>query len=456
MARYADLSNEEQQTVRQIGELLLAFGSHFTRGTFTNAYVWVEQQGSKWSRISAALVGNPLKIGLAFGYMPPTDEDREHGAPGRFLDHVARRVFGPDEDIFRYERSVHLAEFLQRLADALPGEAWLTVIPEPGYPWPADWYWDAKKARVVAPPPPAWLIEVEDRMNPGKKIPGVDPCLFFPAEPTPARANDPVMGDLGGMPLMAAHSIALDWSGADNPYERARSIRDCGGFLFPSLSVGPVPAANFGYGCFVARLGLVLDSLKPYRPRGGERSVWVFPTDVWTGTVRNFVNTMAHELFDELHGHDDYTYGYGFAVLGTPRVEFGGPAGGAVALDRVSQLKTALRRRMKPWLRVKTLEEFEALEEAVSGTDAKYAYCEAKARSVIALSEFPYFVVPSDMHGPAENWAAEAGYKGEIVAVDWKSRHSTVDLDAQWNQWQWGLRVAQVVRELRPVVRIET
>jgi hypothetical protein len=459
----------EQQLVRDVGASLLEFGSHFGRGTFTNAYVWSERYG-----LHAALVGNPLKVARLFGHMPSLDEDHEYGMRGSWLDRLARRVFGQDADIFAYDNNIHFSEFLQRLANLLPGSVTLTFIPEPGYPWPVRSYWDAKKKRAVTPERPGWLIEVADRDaspgSPSRPLHGVNPCLVFPAKPVVATKHEPVMGMLGGSPVMVAHSMSFTPN--DPMTERASSIRACGGLLFPSLSVGPIPAANFGYGCLVARLGLVIDSLKPYRSRGDDPSVWVYGTDVWSGTVKSFMESMARDLFDELHGHDDYVYGHGFAILGTPRVSFGGPSEGNEALDKTSQLKRAIQRRLKPWAKVRTPEAFARLNQELGGTDEKYVYCEAKGRETIALTQFPYLVVPDasdrgtwgagarhrSVVEMAKEWAVAAGYTGTIVPVEWHEipDSSGTFYDREWDQWLWAHRVAEVVRELRSVVEITT
>jgi len=439
----------EDAQLQLVGDALLRFAAEFPGRVFTNAYTWVWGAG-RYVSIHGALVGSARKVAAYFGHMATMNEEHEFGMSGQVLDHIARRVFGADADIFRYERRVHLAEFLQRLANLMPEEATLTFIPDGGYPWPVDRYWNARLERFVRPKEPAGLIHVPSRENPTKTELGLDPCTVFEADrDTPVSPYDPVMGSLGGDPLMAAHSMDLH----EGPtMANAPKIRQCGGLLFPSLSVGPVPASNFGHACLVARLSLVLDGLKPYRKRGTEEQVWIYPTDVWTGTVTQFMTSMASDLFDELHGHADYVYGHGLTVLGIPAVEYGGPSGGAEAFDSTSQLKRTLKKRMVRWMRVCNEREFEELAHELGGTGAYYAYCEAKGRTVVSLSEFPYLIVPDWMRDKAEHWAQAAGFEGQIVAPQWPY---TLDRGGgSWDMWQWALKVSETVAGLRPVVEV--
>jgi hypothetical protein len=341
-------------------------------------------------------------------------------------------------------------------------------IPEPGYPWPTERYWSAKQQRWVPSKEPGWLIEVESRDEPGVMVPGVNPCLVFPADETKTTPGGPVCGDLAGRQLMVAHSMSLvEPSRPDAPWNHKvldhaiASIKSCGGLLFPSLSVGPIPATNFGPIVLVAHLELVLDSLLPYRRNKRRRPCWVYGTDAWTKTTGGLMRDTAMELFDELHG-DDQWHGRYIATLGVPADSHGGAFSDHQwhePLTSTKQLASSLKKRMRGWSPEMEIEEFSARNEN-STSETKYAYTEAKAREVVRLDEFPFLIAPSHLKSVVAQFVKGVGYKGKAVYLreePWMKDAMVIhDETRAYALYMWGWQVAEAVRELRPVVSIET
>lgn len=454
--------------------------SVFTRGTMTDVVFWVNEQGN--ARI--AFVGNPLKVAQVFGMLDPSSEGgdpnikyrigqsarRDMGIP--LSDSDLRHDWGPGQD--------SLFEVLSRLSgqlvyqwaeahDAPIGDEGVRVgfIPEPGYPWPAsgDRYWSAKRKQWMRSERPGWLIEVEDRDRPGNTVYGVNPCLVFPPDETETSPGGPVCGELPGfsLPVMLTHAMSLPVEGGGYKHvdEAIAGIKNCGGLLFPSLAVGPIPATNFGSVVLVAHLELLLASLAPYRRRG-RRPCWVYGTDAWTTTTGQLMTSTAVSLFDELHGDDEWLYNQ-IATLGvapeTTNPTLGDPTlgvGGHVwvePLKNTRQLATSLKKRMRGWTPDLTAEEFEA-KNMGDTVDTKYAYGEAKAREVVRLDEFPFLIAPSDAKDVVKRFVKGVGYKGKVIFDSAFSAEEMV-LDHHV-AYLWAWRVAEIVRDLRPVVEIET
>lgn len=439
---------------------------------------WERVKTGDYSRLDLALVGNALKVGMYFGM---AGDDRESHVPGRFLDAVAKRAFGRNVDAFAYERdSVVFSEMLDRLSGQVIGqwreypftEVSVTFIPEPGYPWPVDEhdepdfrYYSAARGKWIEPKKPGWLIEIRD--DDGETARGVNPCLVFPAEATKVDPAGPVCGHIGGrgddIRVMVTHSMQLyDASYGENFHKSinvaTESINACGGFLMPSLAVGPIPATNFGPLVLVAPLALALHGLKPYRGKKSETPSWVYPSDAWTRGTSWLMTAVARRLFRELHGHEDYMYGQQLEILGPPMIETGGPKDeGNVALETTKALRTALKRRMRPWRDDVSRAEFEKLNEHLD-PDAKYAYCEAKAREVVLVDTFPYFIVPDSYLKEAEYFVKKVGYRGEIVVlhdvVGLRKTGATANHDFALYRWAWV--VAETINKLRPVAEIAT
>jgi hypothetical protein len=482
-------TEEQVGFVRDWTAALLAFGkAAFTRGTITDAVAWTDPRQfthptNGYMSINVALVGDAVKVASAFGYFSAHGgEDLDLGIPSPMLARAAREFLRADglAQEFSSERGtkVSLADMLSRLGGQAPWEfcesrgvelpfteASMRLIIEPGYPWPENdqpgiAYWSAKEKKIVHPERPAWLIKVEER-DEGKEVLGVNPCRVFP--PEPSSSEWPLWGVAGKQDIIVAHSMTL-LPTPDAPafpflgkkaYKETgaaiENVRDCGGLLFPSLSIGSIPASNFGPISLIGHLGLVLDGLKPYKARGRDATSWVYAHDAWTVSIGDLMREVSVRLFDELHGHEDYTYGYEIWSLGPPaELVSGGPSGGSTPINTVSALITAAKRRGASFKRGMTLEQFNATNEAVAGTVDKYAYCEAKGRRVVSLDEFPFMIGPDTLKEPMQAFAKGTGYKGKLIFL-----RDTLDVGAgradegyDYRLFQWSWIVADAVKKL--------
>lgn len=465
----------QQHRVERVTAGLLKFAGSFGRGPFTDVYAWIDE-ARNWSRLNIALVGNPLGVSAAFGMLAEGGESRVSAS---MIDRALRSALDVEESGFEHVRGpVSLPDLLDRIGaqtvyamdDGIEPftEADLTFIAEPGFPWGDDdkpiRYWSAKHRAWITPKRPAWLIDVEDRDERGKTQLGVNPCVIFAPDKkyTPPDANAPVFGRVfsgraNGVTMMVAHSMDLERR-ADLDATIA-GIRSCGGMLFPSLSVGPIPASNFGPICLVGTLDLVLRNLKPYRTRGS-RDAWVYDTDSWTVNTRDSMGWVARRLFEELHGHEDWAYGNHMWILGPPGEFHGGPRGEQTPVETVSALANSLKRRMKPWHEGMTMEEMIATDARLGGTDEKYAYCEAKSRDVVPMSEFPYLIAPHEMKPVVDRFVKGVGYEGEVILAKgeaaWRMLSSTHAPQRDYALFRWAWRVAEIVHGLRDVAVVKT
>lgn len=452
----------QEQTFVALADDMWRFAQDAFRRVFTDVVYWQPEPGVH--RI--AFVGDPLKTAQTFGMLTDDSPGSNPYLP-TLVYRALRQVGIPVDEQQWHLEPVHLFDFLSRFGDQVFWQwarargvdigdgARATFIPEPGYPWPAvgERFYSAKAHAWKQSPEPPWLIDVENT-DPDdaddETVFGVNPCLFFPPNETKTSPGGPVCGELDGRPIIVTHcsKFAERGYGYKSIDESAKSIRDCGGFLFPSLAVGPIPATDFGPVIFVAHLELVTGSLSPYRKRS-KRPCWVYGTDAWTGTTGYFAGRMAVELFDELHGHDDWLYGQ-MAVLGMPaNVQGGGDFHEPITSTR--KLAASLRTRMRGWYPDLTLEQF-------SERDG-YAYTEAKGREVVRLDEFPFIVAPSFLGKQVKRFAKDVEYAGELLLVrvpGWMEE-AILSEDGQmadWGLYRWGWMAAEVIRGLRPTTKV--
>ena len=475
MIEWSTWSPEQAAFVEKLSKRMFAWGqASLTRGTVTDVVAWSYYEPSKTYRyhpISFALIGNGLKFAMQLGLLREDDDDA--GLRGPNLDYSLGRALGRKVEHLRYDPHVSAHSLFdampsaigQALDDELPfdEQSW-TFIPEPGYPWPRDpklstdgfAYWSSKAGKMVHPARPAWLIELPARIDRDERERyGVNPCLVFPSDDSRTDPAGPVMGNLGGIDVMVGHAMHLRANGAARTLDAAiEGVRSCGGLLFPSLSIGPVPATNFGPVVLVANLELVLAGLRPYKKRG-RNPVWVYNTDAWTITTGSLMTDIAGLIFDELHGHEDYLRSEMW-TLGPPATAFGGPSGYSDAIKTTKQLSSAVKRRAKTWNRRLTEAQFATASEKYAGTDHSYSYCEAKAREVVPLASFPYLIAPDTLGAEVKAFAKGVGYKGKIVYLpDQYDVASRADLHRDFGMWQWSGQVADAVRKLRPVVDVD-
>ena len=447
-------SPEENALLKKFADLLLAIGKDlFTRGTVKDAVAWEGRHG-----LRVAWVMNPKRM-----YAAGIGHDAHMPFYGRWAAAVFER-HGLRAGIFEYEHKLLMNDFLERAANTLydvdEDGARITIIPEPGYPWPApDGYWSAKKNRLIRSDRPEWILP-ENVVDAARHIdsPGVDLCKLIPEVrdgvvgaqvATYGRSADDffivthAMGTIEGMTRYGELEGVAGWA------QNARHVVDCGGLLFPSMSVGKIPATNFGVGVLIADVGVVLNSLKPYLKRGMSAPSLVYSSDAWTGRTGSFMTDSAISAFEQLHGHSDYMYYVDQNIwpLGAPRAwAVTGPGELADEIYKTSALKRELRERFSIWTRGLEPEEILEMTERVSNTKSRYGYLEAKVNGVMQVSDFPIAAVPPQQEEGFRRFLEMTGFNGELLIVDLPDEVFEV-MQSSWNP-------ADMSHELKNAVRV--
>lgn len=332
-----------------------------------------------------------------------------------------------------------------------------TVIPEPGQPF-ADQptrYYSAKRKKFLISKMPAGVVPVSFRDRSSDQMvvrPGINFCLIAPPVPASQHGTNPVMEFRDGSTSIVAHSLAVNDRDMPASLATAQLVGQCGGMLFPSLSVGPIPATNFGPVVLIADPRIVLDGLKPYRKRSGEWPAVVYSTDTWTLRTRDFIGETSSILYDQMVGRWEITYytALHLWILGPPIEQEGGPAGGR-RIDSVTAMASAIKRRMKPWMKVSNKQQFVDLNKRFAAQESYYSYLEAKVNAIMPMDRFVVAVVPDWLAGSAGQWLATAGYRGPVVPLavpgsqDAYNEASRLDSDERsFRQFQWALQVGSV------------
>jgi hypothetical protein len=329
-----------------------------------------------------------------------------------------------------------------------------TVMPDVGAPWspkndPTPWY-SAKKKRLFVTKRPEWLIEVElekgshlaEQYHQTKML-GANVCLIAPKI---GKCGTEIVGripqrrhSVGGFSehwegcqcpkcsnvfdFLVTHSFELGHRRHTQDAEAAaRTIRECGGLVYPSLAVSPAPATQFGSTVLVVAVRTILVGLKPYRGRGAWPVV-VYGTDTWTTTTGEVMTLGSIQLYEELTGNRDFgIYSHPHLwTLGAP-ISSGGPFSDDDKMGRVisgtKQLAATLRKRAKLWPRGMTEEEMQVAKEQRSATAEYYPISEAKINGVLPLTCCPLALAPKDRAAASQTFLHAAGFKGTMIALE--------------------------------------
>lgn len=465
-------ATEERETLERAAGFIFKVGKQlFARGTVKDAVAWEDPYGMR-----VAWIMDPKRMRNA-------GVDHEGRVP--FTGRQAARVFeyeGVRAETLKYEREMVMSDFLERASNELyalsGGEEpiRITIIPVPGYPWPApSGYYSAKKQRWLDSPRPDWLLpeNVVDEMR-HINSPGIDLCGMF-REPLDyvrgeeivryGRGDDDVflvthtMGTIEGVTRFGSIEGVAGWE------QNAQKVMECGGLIFPSLAIGPVPATNFGVGVLVADAGIVLNSLSPYRRRGAAPPAAIYNSDAWSGRTGDFFVDTAVAAFEQLHGHSDYMYYTDLNVwpLGAPRAwVVTGPGAETEEIYKIATLKRELKERFRLWRRDLSPEQIEELMERVALTKARYGYLEAKANGIMKVGEFPFAAVPPQQEEGFRRFLDITGFEGEVLVVDlpdellevmrpgWDPPNMSIEKRSAIKTWaslQYGWHVSDAVRE---------
>jgi len=427
----------------------LSWGRSVAQRAVRDVFLW--RVGDTWK---LALYGPPKPLGDALGFSGKMENrnrfiDRALAAAYGVAFEVRRSASGAAEpwpDYTHAPRAVGPSDILNGLRFAalefagMPSDAGMdvTVLPEPGWPWAGrgTMYYSARAGRWVEAEEPPWkvVVEVRDtgrgaRVGATRSRAGADWCRFAPRVEAPDVAGRG-WARKGDLAVMVTHALELHdgWAWG----EASKAVARCGGLLFPSLAVGPVPATHFGPAVFVADTSLVLSQLRPYRRGRRSDLVTLYSTDAHTHTTADAVGEESAALYDELTGNtDEETWMYGrphLRALGPrlPDEEDGGPVGRA-EVATVSAMLRVLRARFKIWRGPMDAARFERAQAAADhgldplGMEAhadEYAYLEAKARGVVPMSSFVALYVPDFYASSYEDFARVAGYAGPVHVLE--------------------------------------
>ena len=481
----------------EFGLRFFALGRNlFSTRAIKDAVLWHDKGG----RLCVAWVMEPLAMRAL---VAAVDEERD-GIQSMRVDYSLRSAFGPMRySDFNYGGTVDGGnDLLSRLGNTLgsldlmegqPESPFVTLIPEGGWPWPAQdgVFFSAKAKKLVPSRKPEWLIEVPAKESIGREAAyGVDLCMLMGAVPVDGIVDglgDAMVARFPAEDIIVTHAVSArggeSSSFASESLEQweaaGRSVRSCGGLLFPSLAVGPVPATNFGSCVLIARAGMALQGVKPYRPRG-KILVWLYDTDAWTGRVGDYAEGWATSAFNQMHGHSDYMYSIDTNVwtLGAPggMSLSGGPAI-PTPIETLKKLNSELAKRFKVWKRDLTPEQVQKVQAKVALTQARYAYLEAKVNGLTPMDAYPIAVCPKRHKRKFSAFLDAAGWDGRLEVLDvpddimdaaedteWMDRHvpygtpGAMDRRQAIETWaaiQYGWHVAEAVRRIGPTVEVK-
>jgi hypothetical protein len=460
--------DDEAVDLKGLADKLYAIGKElFPRGTVQDAVAWSGRYGTMVAWVMDAK--RMPAAGVA--------HDRQVPFSGRRAAAAFERQ-GIRAETLKYEREMVMGDFLPRASNEFydwdDDGVSITMIPAPGYPWPApEGYYSAKRGKVLSSERPAWLYD-ENIVDEARNIdsPGLNLCKMFPdpigakvgaeaarygAKPDDYFIVTHAMGTVEGMTRYGTVGGVEGWE------ENAAKVVECGGLLFSSMAIGPIPATNFGVGVMVADVGIVINSLKPHLKAGASPPAAIYDSDAWTGRTGSFLTDTAVAAFQQMHGHSDYTYYTDLNVwpLGAPRAwAHLGPGSDTEEIRKVTTLKKELRARFKLWKRDLSPSGVELLREKVAATKESYGYLEAKVNGVMAMSEFPFAAIPPQQEEGFRRFLDITGFQGEVLVVDlpdeilevmlpdWMPEGMSIERRTAiqtWASMQYGWNVAEAV-----------
>lgn len=396
--------------------------------------VWTEP-AAKGKRIYIAFRGNPLKIERV--YMHPMLRNYNYG-----IDVSIQNAFGFDAKP-RFGRSMqatgvdgglgqrlddresHYAQVLDDgvvktvqayLEEAFGGDAdsydvFATLMPEEGAPLQPFYSAKKKKWQPAGKEPPTVKVETRE----GREL-GVDMCQLVGR-----------LGDCGPDLVAAGRSGDFMVFHCTTPrIGAAESLKNCGGWLFPSLGVGNVPSVTFGPLALFASVSVILGSLKPYLKGRGVPPVTVYETDTWTVSGRG-LGDAAKAFYDQLIGHfEEDIYGeYGAAggehkhqwILGAPLSNWVGVVGEVDVITSTKKLMSAIKARNKLWKPGMTDAQIEQMLLRIGESKGRYPYLEAKVNLVLAPECFRLAVTCASWEKDSKAFLKHLGFEGTLLVV---------------------------------------
>lgn len=338
-------------------------------------------------------------------------------APGNAFEAVLNRVF--DFDVISSRRGLEgspvgqqmsqnpvLEEFLNPALPALVMEftgaedVEVSFMPMEGEPIHPYYSAKARKWRPAGKGPPT--VRLEDGSI------GVDMCAYFES-----------IGSCGGTLVgMLQGDVACAVTHHTNPdAASANAVRDCGGWIFPSVAVGQTPSATFGPLCLVASVEVVVGSLRPNWRKRSVPPLVVYDTDVWTAKTSAIVKGGSRALYQQLTG----TYDFGtyqdrhFWTQGPPQ-SLDNVAhttyGEAKIIPSTKVLAKDIKAREKFWSRrAGPRAAYDAANNDDRHTKKRYPYLEGKGTGILTADCWELAIV-------SESWAEDAARYLKTVGVD--------------------------------------
>lgn len=337
--------------------------------------------------------------------------------------------------------STHFSEVLRALGEAIGtgtgmdedvGMVHVTLMPSEGEPWDGEGethYYNAKKRKWFVSAPPSWAVEVylspssvEERSE--TTALGADFCQLMPV--LGHEGHEYLSAVVNDQPFIVTHSMDFGHRGRWTKTGEIETvtwqvaadyINACGGLIFPSLAVAPIPASSFGLVSLVFDPSLVLQGLKPYAGKG-RWPIVVYTSDVWTETTSVFIGKASVELAAQLTGQwtPNIYRGEHMYILG-PLAELGedSPSEGRPVHD-TKKLAGSLKKRGKIWQRGFTKDEIDDIVMR-SPPEARYPYLEAKANGVVSINAISGCVCPDFLADDTEAFLRAIGFGGELIVL---------------------------------------
>lgn len=346
----------------------------------------------------------------------------------------------------------------------------LTVIPFPGVPMSSSGdalpYFSHRSNSVCASRTPSWVVpasESKDAYGRPSGLPSVNLCMISrtakPLHGAPSTfAVRPQRGSKPETLLMVAHS-----SDEELLSDQAESgIESCGGMLYPSLSVGTIPASVFGPICLIFDPRLVLKDLAPFRASDSPDAppdTLVYKMDAWTPVMSEFVGSYASRAFFELSGNDDFSHPqrpqnalYSLGPFRMASDESG--LHEEYPITTTTELCDVVNQRSEVW-RDQTFESFKKSMSTIADGD-RDLYLEAKAISVLPVSWVTAVAAPAHVANRVAGYLSKFGFRGVAVSMDLDEREERAfyaesgDADPRFEEWvrlRYGWRVSRAIRE---------
>lgn len=411
---------------------LLSYGRNMFGRAIEDVFAWRVKhttvfafRGSPWDIVNRVLGSFPIR------------ERRPHG-----IEMLAARILGVEQRIEHGHPSPQFtssgeelsqAEFFEMLEGI--GASFIemdgsqvcsvTILPYPGVPMTRDgqtlsYFSAAEKKWIVAGSKPRWVIARDpSKLTPEEKretTQSVDWCKLARTATMPADFHQRFgYAYADGFALIAAHSVGE----ALFEEEANKGISRCGGLIFPSLSVGAVPASNFGMISIVFDPRTVLNSLSPFRlKRGTPPDFVVYETDTWTPNTREILGSYSRRTFLELSGNEEFSsyYRQPGALLSLGPWSFASNQRSA-PLRSVEEVIREAKKRARAWPRGMTLHELEQKKAEFIGKKEQYGYLEAKALGVVPIAWASAVAAPRRLLSRTVRYLERFGFSGDAIEV---------------------------------------